>query len=66
MEDEEWEVEAICGEGGSECYISKRWHETRVDWKISFTMDQKILNTQKEKNIDIKPMIFFSGGAGID
>ena len=28
--------------GGSECYLSKRWHETRVDQKISFTMDQKI------------------------
>ena len=30
--------------------ISKRWHETRMDWKISFTMDQKILNTKKTIN----------------
>ena len=34
-----------------ECYVSKRLHEKRVDQKISFTMDQKILDTaQKEFN----------------
>ena len=33
--------------GESECNLSKRWRETRVDQKISSTMDQKILDTRK-------------------
>ena len=41
-----------------------RWHETRVDWKISFTMDQKILNTKKVvNNRAIQNITFFCGGS---
>ena len=40
------------GKGGSECYLSKRRHETRVDQKISFTMDQKILETAPKETIN--------------
>ena len=32
---------------GSECYLSKRWHETRVNQKISFTKDQKVILAKK-------------------
>ena len=40
-----------------------RWHETRVDWKISFTMDQKILNTKKVvNNRAIQNITFFLRG----